>query len=281
MFKPKFLLVGGLPLLFAIVIVTSWLSAAPLRTAQDRLDALQEPAVYWIGVQVAPVPKLLLSHFGVNEESGSRIAVEYVMPDSPAAEAGLKRGDILVKFGDEEIYSLPDLIEQVSKIKETATKLEIIRAGTKTVLTVTPALRPDVPRQQPNVFDLRENTMERMEQMRLPQIPQFGRPLPMDAFKGREPLLMMRQMEDFFRQMQDGNDGNDFLMVPNMQQRIADTGKQLSVVMQTDQNGKSSVKVTQVLKNDEDTKQSTWEAETIDELPEEIRADVKMLLGHP
>ena len=278
MFKSKSLFVGGFALLFAIVIVSSWLSAAPLRTAQDRMDALQEPAVYWIGVQVAPVPQLFLSHVGVDEESGSRIAVERVMPDSPAAKAEVKRGDILIKFGDEEIHSLSDLIEQVSKVKATATELEIIRGGTKTTLTITPTLRPVVPRQQPNVFDLREREVP---QMRLPQVPQLGHPLPMDVFQDRDPLSMMRQMEDFFRRMQGGNDGNDFFMMPNMQQRIADTGKQISVVMQTDQSGKSSVKVTQVLKNGEDTEQSTWEVENIDELPEEIRADVRMLLGRP
>jgi hypothetical protein len=48
--------------------------------------------------------------------------------------------------------------------------------------------------------------------------------------------------------------------------------------MQTDQTGKSTIKVTRVLKNGDDTEQSTWEVESIDELPEEIRLEIKMLL---
>jgi len=239
--------------------------------AEDATEAEAPPPIYWIGVQVVPVPELFLSHFGVNDESGGLIAVERVVPDGPAATAGVKRGDVIRKFGEKEIYALPDLIEAVAKVKEAAAELEVIRDGAKKMLTVTPVPRPEDIRSIPGVLNLRE----------VPQVQPFGRRLPMNAFPGRDPQQMMRQMEEFFRQMQGGDDGDETFIVPNtpnIPQRGIDTGKQLSVVTQT-QDGKTTIKVTQTLKDGEKTEKKTWEVENVDGLPEEIRGDVKMLLG--
>ena len=239
--------------------------------AEDAAETEETPAVYWIGVQVVPVPELFLSHFGVNDESGGLIAVEQVVPDGPAAAAGVKRGDVIRKFGEKEIHTLPDLVESVTKVKETAAELEVIRDGTKKTLAVTPVPRPEDIRSIPGILNLRE----------MPQMPPLGRRLPMNAFPGRDPQQMMRQMEEFFRQMQGGDDGDEMLIVPNVPnnpQRRIDTGKQLSVVTQT-QDGHTTIKVTQTLKDGEKTERKTWEVESIDDLPEEIRGDVKMLLG--
>jgi membrane-associated protease RseP (regulator of RpoE activity) len=256
MFKPKTLFMS----FFGIDLVV-----IPFIYAEDT-EAV--PNTYWIGVQVSPVPELLLSHFGITEESGGLIAVERVVPDGPAAKAGVKRGDVILAFGEKEIRSLPDLVEQVSKAKETATKCEVVRNGAKTTLTVTPVPRPDDVQRLPGVLNLRE----------MPQMPPLGRRMPMNAFPGRDPQQMMRQMEEFFRQMQGGDDGDEPLIAPNGGGRKIDTGKQLSVVTQT-QDGKTTIKVTAVLKDGENTEKKTGEVENVDELPEDIRGDVNMLLG--
>jgi len=50
---------------------------------------------YCIGVLTAPVPEVLGTHFGL--KSGEGLWVEFVVPGSPAAEAGIHRGDILLQ----------------------------------------------------------------------------------------------------------------------------------------------------------------------------------------
>ncbi len=241
-------------------------------TESEATESEAVPTGFWIGVQVVPVPELFLSHFGVKDETGSLVAVDRVLPDGPAAKAGVKRGDIVLKFGDKEIRSLPDLIEQVSKAKETATNLEVVRDGAKTTLSVTPVPRPDDVQNVPGILNLRE----------MPRMPHLGHRLPPNAFQGgQDPQQMMRQMEEFFRQLQGGADSDDLLIMPPtaQQQKDADNGKQLSVATLTDQSGKTTIKVTQVLKDGEKTDKKTWEVEKVDELPQEIQAEVNMLLG--
>jgi hypothetical protein len=75
-----------------------------------------------------------------------------------------------------------------------------------------------------------------------------------------------------------GDDGDEPILAPNAGGRKIDTGKQLSVVTQT-QDGKTTIKVTAVLKDGENSEKKTWEVENVDELPEDIRGDVNLLLG--
>ena len=265
MLNLKNLVVGGLTVVLGIAFL---FPPAFVVQAEDAVEVEAVPTVYWIGVQIVPVPELFLSHFGVSGESEGLIAVERVIPDGPAAKAEVRRGDVIRKFGDKEIHTLPDLVEAVSKAGETATELELFRDGAKKTLTVTPVPRPEDIRHLPGILNLRE----------MPQMPLQGRRLPPNAFPGRDPQQVMRQMEEFFRQLQGGDDGDDLLLVPNVPQRKIDAGKQLSVVTQT-QDGKTTIKVTQTLKEGDATEKKTWEVENVDELPEEIRADVKMILG--
>jgi len=271
MLKSKTLFVGGLTLFLgaAFFLCPVFVSQAEeAKEAQEAKEVEEVPTVYWIGVQVVPVPELFLSHFGESAESEGLIAVDRVVPDSPAAKADVKRGDVIRKFGGKEIRTLPDLVEAVSKAKEAATELEVFREGTKKLLSVTPVPRPEDLRNIPGILNLRE----------MQQMPLQGRRLPPNAFPGRDPQQVMRQMEEFFRQLQGGDDGDDLIHVPNVPQRKVDAGKQLSVVTQT-QDGKTTIKVTQTLKDGDKTEKKTWEVENVDELPEEIRADAKMLLG--
>ena len=268
MFKSKNLVVGGFSLFLGAAFLFYPVFASQAEDVKEAKEVEAIPAVYWIGVQIVPVPELFLSHFGESGESEGLIAVDRVIPDGPAAQADVKRGDVIRKFGGKEIHALPDLVEAVSKAKETATELEVFRAGTKKTLTVTPVPRPEDFRNIPGLLNLRE----------MQQMPLQGRRLPPNAFPGRDPQQVMRQMEEFFRQLQGGDDGDDLILVPNIPQRKADTGKQLSVATQT-QDGKTTIKVTQTLKDGDKTEKKTWEVENVDELPEEIRTDVNMLLG--
>ena len=271
MLKSKKLIFGSFSIFLGIIFFCGLIFTIQAENGDDAKATadITKSEVYWIGIQAVPVPEIFLSHFGATEESGGLMIVERVVPDAPADKAGVKRGDIFLKFGDKEIHSLPNLIEQVTKVKETATELEIIRNGEKTTITVTPVPRPDIS----EIPSLQE----------MPQIPPFRQRMPFNVLPdGNDPQLMLRQMEELFKQLQEGNDADGQFMPPNIPQNFQqpglNSGKQLSVVTQT-LNGKTTIKVTQVLKDGDNAEMRTWEVESLDELPDEIREEVQSLFG--
>ena len=64
-----------------------------------------------------------------------------VVPDSPAAKAGLRKNDVLVAAGDEEIGTPRDLVKSVRKVQDKELKLKLIRAGELKEITVKPDKR--------------------------------------------------------------------------------------------------------------------------------------------
>lgn len=244
----------------------------------DQNTTTLVPSSFWIGVQVTPVPDILLPHFGVNKENAGRIVVEQVVGGSPAAKAGLKRGDVILQFAGKEINSLYDLIGQVAEAKETAQPIQIIRNGAKIDLNITPVPRPveSMVMQGNPMFPGRSVTPQ-------PLLPPPGMKLGPDIWIGpRDPQKMMREMEEYFRQMQGGGDSDQLLILPNQDEKqtnLSASGKHLSVSSITDKDGKTKIRVKQVLKSGSSTDEKEWEAENIDDLPEEIRNEVKTLLG--
>jgi S1-C subfamily serine protease len=63
----------------------------------------------WLGIggQTLPLPRRVARHFSLVRESGVR--VEVVEPESPAAVAGIERGDVLVAADDASIADVDDL----------------------------------------------------------------------------------------------------------------------------------------------------------------------------
>jgi S1-C subfamily serine protease len=63
----------------------------------------------WLGIggQTMPLPRRVARHFSLPRESGVR--VEVVEPESPAAVAGIERGDVLVAADDASIADVDDL----------------------------------------------------------------------------------------------------------------------------------------------------------------------------
>ena len=106
-------------------------------------DGPQAATSYWIGVPVAPVDATLRSHLAALPDGAGLIATD-VVADSPAAKAGVSKNDILIKFNDKPIGTQEALVEQVQKTEGKETKLEVLRAGKVTVLTLKPEKRSDV-----------------------------------------------------------------------------------------------------------------------------------------
>ncbi len=100
-----------------------------------------QPGDYWLGVQCAPVGEPLRAQFGLDEGQG--LVVQGVLPDSPAAKAGLKQYDVLAAVDGQPIKGLADLIAAVEKAKDKEDlTLEVIRGGKRQELKARPAKRP-------------------------------------------------------------------------------------------------------------------------------------------
>ncbi|MES0873595.1 Do family serine endopeptidase [Sinimarinibacterium thermocellulolyticum] len=82
----------------------------------------------WLGVVVQEVDRNLAQQFGIDKPEGALIA--RVLPESPAARAGLREGDVILRYNGEPLpssSSLPHLVG-VTDPGEIAT-LEVIRGG--------------------------------------------------------------------------------------------------------------------------------------------------------
>jgi hypothetical protein len=99
------------------------------------------PGEYWLGVQCHPVLPELQTQLQLPKDQG--IVVEGVLPDSPAAKAGLAKGDVIMKADDKKLADVSDLIQAVDAAKDKEMKLEIIREGQPKTIAVTPAKRPE------------------------------------------------------------------------------------------------------------------------------------------
>jgi serine protease Do len=106
--------------------------AIPVNIAKDVLPQLRERGKVvrgYLGVAVGPVPPDVRRALDLPPERGTLVAE--VVPRSPAAEAGIAGGDVIVAFNGAPIQSPNDLTRRVGGTPPGAeVKLTIARAGT-------------------------------------------------------------------------------------------------------------------------------------------------------
>jgi C-terminal processing protease CtpA/Prc len=86
----------------------------------------------YLGVQSMEVGQLA-DYFGAPEDAG--VLITEVVEESPAAEAGLKAGDVILSVGDEEVSDPEELREAVRDQKPGETvKIEILRKGERSTV---------------------------------------------------------------------------------------------------------------------------------------------------
>jgi len=129
----------------AIVFLTGWAGAADedqkapaTAPAEAAAEAAEAAAGYWLGILGAPADTLLKTHLKLD----AGVVVEQVVPDSPAAKAGIRQNDILLRFGDVELTDVEGLMKAVAENKDREAKLALLREGKETTVTVKPAPRP-------------------------------------------------------------------------------------------------------------------------------------------
>jgi len=119
--------------------------AFPARAAGPpaaRSDADRESAEgpeFWIGGAIRPGSAALRSHLDIPEGQG--LVVEEVVPDSPAARAGLKENDILLSLDDQPLDSIESLMKRVSEAGKKEVTLQVLRTSQTQEIRVTPEER--------------------------------------------------------------------------------------------------------------------------------------------
>ena len=95
---------------------------------------------YWIGLECYPAEPALGAQLKLPEGQG--LVIHHVAPDSPAAKAGLKQHDVIVKAGAKPVSDVADLVEAVGSAKDKNLSLEIIREAKPKKIDVKPVKRP-------------------------------------------------------------------------------------------------------------------------------------------
>jgi len=96
---------------------------------------------YWIGLACSPATDALRAQLGLAEAEG--LVVQEVLPDSPAAKAGIKQYDIVVKVDGKPTGKLQELIDAVDAAKDKEATIEILRGGKPIQIKATPQKRPE------------------------------------------------------------------------------------------------------------------------------------------
>jgi len=88
------------------------------REAAQGEDAPQEmtPEGEMMGLAVAPVPELVRRNLGLEE--GEAIIVQRVQPGSPASDAGIMQGDVILGAGDEDVSSAQELSDAWAEARD-------------------------------------------------------------------------------------------------------------------------------------------------------------------
>ena len=118
--------------------------AVPIKLAREIAEEIikngrvQRP---WIGILGHSVNQYAARYYGLPVTTG--IFVAEVTPSSPAAEAGIRTGDIIISISGKEVASAADLIEVLQqKVIGDSVELEVIRNGTRKQISIPLGTRP-------------------------------------------------------------------------------------------------------------------------------------------
>ncbi len=112
--------------------------AIPSNIAKPIVDQLEKNGSVtrgWLGVQMQPITPDMEDALGLNSTNG--VVVADVVHDGPAAKAGLKSGDVIVGFGDQQIKNSHDLALAVGNTKPgESVPTKILRDGKEQTIAV-------------------------------------------------------------------------------------------------------------------------------------------------
>lgn len=126
--------------------------AIPIETAKrisDQLFATGKVQHPYLGIQMVNLNAAMRDRINqdneinvkINQDKG--VVIVRVMPNTPAATAGLKRGDVIKRVNSKDILDVTDVQSQVeSSGLSTALKVEVVRSGKSQTIKVKPTALP-------------------------------------------------------------------------------------------------------------------------------------------
>jgi S1-C subfamily serine protease len=120
----------------------------PIDTAREVMNQLERGGIErgFLGITLQPLDRDLADYFGIPEATG--VVVNSVLPDSPAASAGLRTGDVITRFDghaveaekEEDLGDFQRLVAAVHPGQQAA--LELLRDGQPEQATLTIGTQP-------------------------------------------------------------------------------------------------------------------------------------------
>src|SRR3990167_8599916 len=123
--------------------------AIPTSTARSVLDAIVRDGQVtrgWIGVEPQDLTPELAESFGL--ASGTGVIITGVLQNGPAAQAGIRPGDVIVGVAGRNVTNVAQFLSAVAALQpgKSAT-LDVVRKDGKSSVDITPGKRTPPPRQ--------------------------------------------------------------------------------------------------------------------------------------
>jgi serine protease Do len=113
--------------------------AIPSTTADTVISDLEHGGVVargYLGVNIQPVTAAMAESMGMKTATGA--IVDETMPGTPAAQAGLKSGDVITKLNGETVENAADLTQRIGSFKPGAkVELTYLRNGAEKTAEIT------------------------------------------------------------------------------------------------------------------------------------------------
>lgn len=118
--------------------------AIPVSTARLVLDGIVKDGQVtrgWIGVEPNELSPELAETFGVKATEG--VIITGVLQDGPAAQAGMRPGDVIVRVDGKNVANVSELLTAVAALKPGEASPFVVQRGDKMVeLNISPGVRP-------------------------------------------------------------------------------------------------------------------------------------------
>lgn len=112
--------------------------AIPINTAVNIAEQLKTKGYVsrgWLGVGIQGIDQELAQSFGLDKPTGALVA--NVLPDSPAQQAGIQAGDIILTFNGKTIHKSSELPPMVGTVPVgTAVDVTVLRKGKQQTLSI-------------------------------------------------------------------------------------------------------------------------------------------------